>query len=243
MIPRTIHQTWRSHEVPPEWQAYSSSWSTFNPGWARTLWTDDDCRSLVADVRPSLLALFDAYPLGIQRADAFRYVLLAAHGGLYVDLDFECLRPIGPLLDDDRVIVGLEPVTHANDTAVRSRGLSQIVCNAFMASPPGHRFWEHVLDRMATYDPAGPVLDTTGVFMLSEAVATYPRPEELRVVASDLLYPVSKWEVWGVGVPAESVQERLDAAFAVHHWSSSWQRDRLRNVARDLAARRAARDR
>jgi mannosyltransferase OCH1-like enzyme len=243
MIPHSIHQTWRTVDVPLEWQPYRDSWTRLNPGWTTKLWSDEACRSLVATARPDLLDLYDAYPLGIQRADAFRYVLLAAHGGLYVDLDFECLRPISPLLDGAAVVLGLEPAVHAEDQAVQSRGLSRIVCNAFMASTPGHAFWEHVLDLMSQCDPLGPVLDSTGVFLLSRAVESFARPEDLRIVDPELLYPITKWEVWSDGPSTPSMHDRLERAVAVHHWSSSWQRDRLQRAARELAEERNRRKR
>ena len=237
MIPRTIHQTWRSRDVPPRWRAYQATWSAVHPDWTYTLWTDHDCRALVAQFRPDLLGLYDSYPLPIQRADAFRYVLLASEGGLYVDLDFECLRPLPELFDGAAVVIGVEPASHADDAAIRSRGLSRIVCNAFMASEAGHPFWNHVLDLMSQHPPDGSVLDTTGVFLLSQAVDSYPRQDELRIVESALLYPITKWEVWNDLDPSVDV----DRAFAVHHWSSSWQRDRLQRAALELARQRARR--
>lgn len=240
-IPSAIHHTWRDAEVPTEWRSWHGSWRHHHPGWRHTLWTDDDCRALVGDTRPELLPLYDAYPTAIQRADAFRYVLLEAEGGLYVDLDFECRRPLGALLDRSQVVLGLEPAEHVDDDGVRSRGLEQIVCNAFMASPPSHPFWQHVVDGLLAADPHGPVLDTTGVFLLTRAVASYAEPSQLHLVPSRLLYPISKHEVCEGGESEPDVRARVEAAVAVHHWASSWQRDRLAEAARQLAGARRAR--
>lgn len=239
MIPQTIHQTWRTTEIPTQWQSYRLSWLTYHPGWTSTLWTDVECRALVEDTQPHLLDLYDAFPLAIQRADMFRYVLLAARGGVYADLDFESRRPLTELLQGAEVVLGTEPPSHADDPAVRSRGLSRIVCNALMASAPGHPFWDHVLDLVGQADPNGPVLDTTGVFMLTRAVDTYSDPEQLRIVGADALYPLTKWEAWGEHALTADTSARIDAAYAVHHWSSSWQQDRLRALALDLARKRA----
>ena len=46
------------------------------------------CRVAVA------LRRFRNYKSGIQRADAFRYFVLFAYGGIYVDLDMEALKPL-----------------------------------------------------------------------------------------------------------------------------------------------------
>ncbi len=35
--------------------------------------------------------MFRAYPLGVMRADFWRYAILFAHGGLYADMDCRCV--------------------------------------------------------------------------------------------------------------------------------------------------------
>lgn len=47
---------------------------------------------------PWFLETFDAYPYPIERADAIRYFILHYYGGVYIDLDDGCNRPLDPLL-------------------------------------------------------------------------------------------------------------------------------------------------
>ena len=55
-------------------------------------------------------------------------------GGMYADLDMEALRDMGPLLLGSR-----EPVlAYLSDTWQ----LRHNIPNAWMASPPGHPFWQ-----------------------------------------------------------------------------------------------------
>ncbi len=56
------------------------------------------------------------------------------HGGMYADLDMEALRDLTPLLDGATgpVLAALS----ANWT------LRHNIPNAWMASPPGHPFWQ-----------------------------------------------------------------------------------------------------
>ena len=42
MIPRIIHQTWKTETIPPQWEAAQRSWRDAHPGWEYRLWTDDD---------------------------------------------------------------------------------------------------------------------------------------------------------------------------------------------------------
>ena len=43
---------------------------------------------------PEYLAMYDSYRFGIQRADAMRLFFLHKFGGIYIDMDIECLRSL-----------------------------------------------------------------------------------------------------------------------------------------------------
>src|SRR4051812_26017051 len=62
------------------------------------LWTDASSREFIAKHYSWFLDTFDAYKYSIQRADAIRYFVLHRFGGIYLDLDIGCLRPLDPLL-------------------------------------------------------------------------------------------------------------------------------------------------
>lgn len=69
MIPRIIHQTWISEEIPPEGQHAHRSWRLHHPDWQYRLWTDQDNRHLVAAHYPTLLDWYDSLPYAILKAD------------------------------------------------------------------------------------------------------------------------------------------------------------------------------
>ncbi len=123
-IPRIIHQTWKTREIPALWASAQESWPALHPGWEYRFWTDQDLLDLVAGRAPELLALFRAYPDSIQRVDAARYLILREIGGVYVDLDIACLRPLDPFLPGGGVL--LAPTTPLG------------VSNDFMLAEPGH---------------------------------------------------------------------------------------------------------
>ena len=58
-IPRVVHQSWRSRELPSTLRPMSESWSRL-PGWCHRLWTDDENRALWAQHFPELLDVYDA---------------------------------------------------------------------------------------------------------------------------------------------------------------------------------------
>src|SRR5277367_699670 len=97
-IPKIIHQTWCDEDLPTVLRPYVESWRQHHPQWEWRLWTDNDNRRFIRRHYPAFLKQYDRYPWPIQRVDAVRYFLLDHYGGLYVDLDFECLWPLDPLL-------------------------------------------------------------------------------------------------------------------------------------------------
>ncbi len=105
-IPRIIHQTWKTKDVPSPLDQLPQTWKEYLPNWEYILWTDEMNREFVCKHFPDFLEKYDTYPCNIQRADAIRYLLLKVYGGLYVDMDFECLENIEFLLEGSDFIVG-----------------------------------------------------------------------------------------------------------------------------------------
>lgn len=228
-IPRLIHQTWKTRDVPPELQGFQRSWTGRNPGFAYRFWTDDDIGRFVAEEHPALLPVFHGYADPIARIDLARYLILRRFGGVYADLDFECLRPIDGLLEGRSFIVGLEPEEHGRLAKAAERGLPRILCPSFLASVPGHPFWDHLLSRLVEARQCGDVLDATGPFLLTRAHAAYegPRyedgPAAVTVLPPELLYPVTKDDCWSGRLFDPVFWERATRdAYAVHHWEGTW---------------------
>ena len=80
---------------------------------------------------------YDCLSKNIQRIDAVRYMYLHHFGGVYVDLDFESIRPMDDYLRGKKVVLG----RMGSDPKFRHS-----IPNAFMASVPGHPFWIKVLN-------------------------------------------------------------------------------------------------
>jgi len=141
-IPRIIHQTWKSVQVPARFQAAAQSWRDRHPGWEYVLWTDADIDRFVRDHFPQIVPLFRRYPDQIQRVDAFRYLLLQRVGGIYADLDIECLQSFESLRAHRVVLPITAPVGLSNDLmmAVPGHPLFQALIDGL---PPAFRAWQH----------------------------------------------------------------------------------------------------
>ena len=89
MIPRIIHQTYKTRDLPERWKDTPETWKRHHPEWTYMFWSDHDNRELIKRVDPEFLPSYDAYKYPIQRADAVRYYILKHYGGIYVDLDMQ----------------------------------------------------------------------------------------------------------------------------------------------------------
>jgi mannosyltransferase OCH1-like enzyme len=226
-IPRIIHQTWKTPDLPDKWQPLQQSWKEKHPTWEYRFTTDADNRHFFEQNYPGFLPVYDAYPLDINRAEAYRYFAMYHYGGVYVDMDFEALRPIDELLRDRQIVFGFEPASHVNEYMVQTRGLKQIVCNAFLASVPHHPFWEHVQKLLIENRHAPTLFDATSIFLLTRAWATFPEPSQVTIVPSEWLYPIDHHE-YLQGITREQILTHVTPqTYAIHHWHGSWWRDAL----------------
>lgn len=179
MIPRTLHQTWKREEVPARFRAAQQSWRDAHPDWEYRFWTDGDLEELVRTRAPELLALYRSYPYAIQRVDAARYVILRELGGLYVDLDVHCLRPVDDLLDARVVLARTTPFG---------------VSNQFMLSVPHHPLFRHAVASLPRAFARWQrwwlprhlrVLASTGPLFMTGRLREFDQGDDIRILSLD----------------------------------------------------------
>jgi mannosyltransferase OCH1-like enzyme len=203
----------------------ADSWVRNHPGWEYRLWTDAENRKFIKCFFPDFLVRYDSYPFHIQRVDAVRYFVLYSFGGLYVDLDFECLQPFDQLLADHECLLGLEPEEHC-----RIHNREQIIGNALMAAVPMHPLLGEVIRELVEYESVREdrntvILETTGPFMLSRVYARC-RLADVTLLPSRDVYPLSLYDLDRAARTGWSELERfkLREAYAVHYFAGTWWR-------------------
>lgn len=240
MIPKILHFTWKTEQLPRPMQRYFDAWRRLHPDWEIRLWTDETMRTFVSGRHPEFLSTYDGYAKGIQRADAFRYLVLGALGGVYADLDVEPFRPITPLLQH-HAFLGIEPLEHIGADRLH-QGVPFLLTNAFMGSVPGHRLWREIIERM----PRLSGLETfyaTGPSMVTAAVLRLPREERPALLAPNAWSPLLSDgrrtrrddEAIELLTPVAEVVRAGGGPFVSHVWMSTWvtwhkRRNRLNDV-------------
>ena len=104
-----------------------------------------------------------------------RYFVLFEYGGVYADLDMECLRPLDSYVDNHTCFVSQEPLVHAQ--FLSPTGIP-LVSNALMACTAGHPFFGAVIDHLKRYAGTftwNDILHATGPFMLTAEYKAYAR--------------------------------------------------------------------
>jgi mannosyltransferase OCH1-like enzyme len=179
MIPRIIHHTWKSKtDIPDNFSFWRNSFIELNPDFEFRLHDDADNRAIVAGFAPALLDIYDSLPQEIFRADFVRPIYLYRWGGIYADMDFQCLKPLSGYADRSGIYLG---------SMGTDLDFSHSIPNAMMASSPGEPFWllylALMVERARGYDAVpDPRLKqpeyVTGPVVLREACALFMRDRE-----------------------------------------------------------------
>eukprot|EP00877_Chromochloris_zofingiensis_P006659 jgi/Chrzof1/2246/Cz11g08085.t1 len=237
VIPKIIHQSWKNRDLPLAFQAGRESWVQHNKGWDYKLWTDEDNQQLVATHFPWFLHTYDSFARNIMRADVARYMYMYMYGGVYADLDVECLKPMDSLLKGHGAVLAYM----GNDTS-----WEHSIPNAFMASVPQHPFWLMVLFKVQQLAAKNVQPEhVTGPVALQRAVAELWVPSNssrLTILGPKLIFPYH----WGSNNASEvaicsAVSKNFDpdkckalypAAYAVSYWSHSWEKHDMTTFSR-----------
>jgi mannosyltransferase OCH1-like enzyme len=229
-VPRILHQTWKTSDIPEELTKYVASWKRYNPDWEFRFWNDTQGLALIEQHYPWFYKHIDKFKSGVEKADIMRYFILYHHGGVYADLDMECLRPWEPLLrrhdENFQCVLGAEPQQHAQKQGSRN----MLVCNAMMFSVAGHPFWEEVFNKLLDRVPelghasggdwVSPV-DTTGPVMLSELYEAQPTAyRDVAVYPSTAFYPLKDNHDKYKAISTDEAKFRQ--SWAVHRWHHLW---------------------
>ncbi|KAG5342521.1 hypothetical protein C0989_000649 [Termitomyces sp. Mn162] len=207
-IPRIIHQTWKTDVLPARWKGISEACRKMMPDYEYMLWTDASSRDFIASHYPWFLENFDGYTYPIQRADAIRYFVLHHYGGVYIDLDIGCLRPVDPLLVYPVVLPKTIPVGVSND---------------LMFAEKRHPFLEQTIHNLVTFDHSWilnypTVMFSTGPMFLSAQYGLYTSSHPTTAVQDIRILPKSLY-----GKNAK--EGEAPHSFFSHFYGSSWHAD------------------
>jgi mannosyltransferase OCH1-like enzyme len=172
MIPKIIHQTWKTDQVPKKWLPFVATVRELNPDWQYKLWTDEDNDEFVKREYPEFYNIFRSFSRGIMRADVIRYLIMNKIGGVYLDLDYEVLQPFD--FGDKALVLPLNRSKNFGDA-------QDELGNCFFASAPGQTFWKDVIADLTENPPMvddySQVIEATGPRLLTRIYHKGQYPE------------------------------------------------------------------
>lgn len=225
IIPRVFHHIWLGDQpLPDNYEKWRRQWIQLNPGWEMERWTDRRLPKIVNR------AQFDRAERLAAKSDILRYEICARYGGVYIDADFEPLRPIEPIL--------------GGVAAFAADELDDRPCNALIGCVAGDPFFETLVQAIPeSISRGGDIVETTGPNFLKRTIAKYlgenhrrvddPAPgvehRRWRIVSADQTRSVHGFH-WSVFYPyhydqPERENDAYPDAFAKHHWAASWWKD------------------
>jgi mannosyltransferase OCH1-like enzyme len=225
-IPKLVHQTAKTRELPERRRPYQKRLIDLHPGWKYHLWTDEDNLSFVRSEFPDFYEVFVGLPKPIMRADVIRYLLMYKLGGLYLDTDYEMLKPFD-LVDHAAVL--------AWEASERPRSDGDLLCNAIFASEPGHPFFKALIDDLNANPPLSPdadVLSATGPAFVTRVYRRWIGGHPIFLAPKELFSPITPHN-----------QREYDAilkagvAYGIHHCFGSWREWTLLQRAKVAAGR------
>ncbi|AGO85002.1 Glycosyltransferase incomplete domain containing protein [Pandoravirus salinus] len=224
VIPRILHKVWfdMGKGARPSRRVYGAmddALQALHPaadGWTVVRWGLASAERLIAERYADLIPTWRSYASPIYKADAIRYLILLAFGGIYVDQDVLPLRSLGPMI--------ARPATDGGPRCavlVRSPHWLREISNFVMAARPGSAvmaaatadlprraasLW-HVRDSfVGTMSVAGPRV----------LAAAWRRAADAEAVC--VLGPSSFASV----LPRGADEHPADAGYGVHGFKSAW---------------------
>jgi len=197
MIPKHFHWIWLGSPVPKKQKEWIFSWLLKHPGFQYSVWQD------FTDLQNQ--AYFDKAANWAAKADIARYEILYRYGGVYIDTDFECFKPIDIFLEKDALLVK-EP--------------GDAVANSLIGLKAGDPFIKYCIDSLpawidehandGTNVQSGPVFFTEMCkrFGMKDFVEDTTLFYPYNIKEPKFIYPQS---------------------YAAHHWEASWISAKRRN--------------
>lgn len=222
LIPKIIHQIWIGPKpLDSRLKAMTESWIQKHPKWKYKLWINSDLENFELEN----IRAFESSQNWGSKADIFRYEILKKYGGVYVDIDFECLK-------------ALDEIHHKCDfycSRVSKNDL--MIANGLIGCCPNHPIINSCIKKISELDNLkkqsnDDVFKQTGPHMFTAKVLEFfldhNMSEEKLLIFPYIYYfpfPADKRSFfWNNQFTDKQIKKYLSPkSYAVHYWATSWQ--------------------
>jgi mannosyltransferase OCH1-like enzyme len=163
-----------------------------HPKWKIMLWNDNNLPTMINQ------HLFEKSKYYAQKADILRYEILWNYGGVYLDVDFECIRNIESLLKGVERFAAFQREKEIN--------------NAIIGSIPKDNWMLSIIEKLPYFFKKDKFGAETGPKLITDR--TIDR-RDVTVFQKELFYPYLWYE-------PEKANGPFPNSYGIHHWLKSW---------------------
>lgn len=199
MIPKIVHQTWKSKNLPNILDSIYNHNIKINPDYEFKLWShapgEPEIDNFLKEHYPDLYNIFIKAKYGVQKGDIARLAILYHYGGIYIDLDIICLKPFELIIDlnSDKLTMAYEP----REQTLKIFNNPTSLCNAYIVSPAKHPLLKMAIDNIINiYNKYGEIslnkFDIFGGGFMQQLINTDIIFKTIvNINESDAIYPIN----------------------------------------------------
>ena len=218
MIPKTIYQTHETLErvkSKPTIVQCINSWKSHKE--YEYVFHDKTAREefIKTHFDTSVWEAYNKFPMGVMKADLWRYCVVYIYGGIYADTDAKCVsNPSGFMDNDAKLVITHEPGCN-------------FFCQWAFSAPPKSPILKEVIDlcvhRALTWEIKGEhiIHAITGPAMFTDAIKSYLKKNDMQVFdkCRDFTnYPSKELKVISGGIFHTKLVRHFFAGNAVDGW-------------------------
>jgi inositol phosphorylceramide mannosyltransferase catalytic subunit len=205
MIPKIIHHIWPGTDPFREnFHEWRLSWMRCNPSYSFMFWNMSNMPFSRFTKAGAKMAKSDLFYL--SKADLCRYEILYLFGGIYVDIDMECLESFDPLLNTDSFIGWSWPPDTVINAVMGFEPKHPILGKIIKVVGPSFRDeWEAANDPKRCYCECEGGMHKIAKNYLLKCTTLHPK---------DAFYPYFCTHGEELRATAD-----LSKSYAVHHWN------------------------
>eukprot|EP00942_MAST-04A_sp_MAST-4A-sp1_P003276 g3276.t1 len=236
-IPKIIHFIWLGSPFPTAkyYERFYKTWELLNPTFEIILWNDERVQTLRQEKELMNHKAFDLATNYGEKSDILRLELLYRYGGIYVDVDFKCIKPFESFCN-----TGIDLFIGESNVSTNKMELN----NALIGCIPTHPI---VLQLMKTIQPDPKVLvakmmnipvqsspmstiERTGPLFITN-VLLHPtlkllmKYKNILILPKEYFYPIPNHIDFNIIDHGDDEINKYynENTFAVHRWGKSWQ--------------------
>jgi hypothetical protein len=232
MIPKIIHQTWKTNKLPNILEKIYKYNIDINKDFEYYLWTDDksgeNINDFIMNKYPELYKVYSKIELGVQKSDLARLAIMHYYGGIYIDLDILLLKSLNNLLDynSDKLYFGFEP----SEQTMYLWKKDKYICNAFFACSPKNELIDKMLNSVIqVYNDYGDVIfnkfNIFGSDIFKFVLATTDKSELYEIIDTNKIYPINDIKLEALETISNDLYKlksgNYENSYMVHYWIHS----------------------